>query len=138
MSRVGWIVSLVTAGVVLVVAGVVVFVNWPEEEVREPFTVSGMVSVMRPVGVGEACDLPSSYADIRSGAAVTISDGDGAVLAAGQLAPGAEWAAGECRFGINVPDVPAGHGRYGVKVADRPVLWFSESSISTQTVVLPM
>ena len=72
-----------------------------------------------PVGdTSEDCTGYSGYADIAAGAAVTVYDSAGKVVATGALGTGKPDSAA-CVFPVRVPEVPGGSKFYRVEVSHR-------------------
>lgn len=85
--------------------------------------------------VGQECWGRDGYQDIRDGAAVTVTDPAGKVLAISQLGAGAVAehptiaGAKTCLFEFTVPGVPAGAGIYGIEVSHRGAVRFEEARL---------
>ncbi len=68
--------------------------------------------------------------DIHAGAAVTVTDETGKVVALGELSPGRTTQVRiECTFDMIVFKVPPGHGFYGVEISHRGVVRFAEAKL---------
>lgn len=86
---------------------------------------------------GKPCSSKSEgYGDIREGAAVVVSDGDGKVLATGALGPGTVTLTGVrdfgyCAFPINVPAVPE-TAFYKVEVSHRGAQTYSLADMNAK------
>lgn len=84
---------------------------------------------------GDECWGHRGYDDIRGGAQVTITDSAGKVIGVGALDPGyvtydSTGAAYTCKFEFVVTGVKAGGGFYGVEVAHRGRVQFSEAALA--------
>ncbi|MCD7437290.1 hypothetical protein K4B79_03530 [Streptomyces lincolnensis] len=77
-------------------------------------------------GLG-GCTGSDGYDDIFEGAAVTVYDGAGTVIATGQLGDSTLDSDRTCRFGVAVADVPAGKGVYKVEVSHRGTVQLTET-----------
>jgi hypothetical protein len=86
---------------------------------------------------GEPCAAGSGgYADIASGTQVTVTDGDGTVIAIGTLGDGVtphtpdvwagDWEYPPCLFPFTIEGVPDSGTIYGIEVSHRGVIQFSE------------
>ncbi|MEU9737202.1 hypothetical protein [Streptomyces sp. NPDC048002] len=64
------------------------------------------------------CQGADGYADIFEGAAVTVYDAAGTVIATGSLGE-SSLAGGKCSFEVNIADVPRGESFYQVEVSHR-------------------
>lgn len=73
------------------------------------------------------------YEDIRQGASVTVTDSAGKVVALGALKPGKPVVisdrATNCLLRFEISNVPAGLEFYGIEVAHRGVVRFSEKDL---------
>ena len=76
------------------------------------------------------------YDDIHKGASVVIYDADGKKLAVGALKAGKGGESGLCMFDFDVPDIPSGKGPYGVEVASRGEVSFTEKQADSIVVSL--
>ncbi|HEY9251559.1 MAG TPA: hypothetical protein VIP06_02790 [Nocardioides sp.] len=86
-------------------------------------------------GVGNSCDTDGGYSDIRRGAQVTVRDGDGKVLALGELGWGSVYAvqadkATQCRFEFTVAKVPDSKEFYSVEVSHRGEVRFDRDKLN--------
>ncbi|MFB7341863.1 hypothetical protein [Streptomyces hydrogenans] len=81
---------------------------------------SGVVSD----GTG-GCEGSNGFDDITEGAAVTVYDASGTVVATGELGESTRQG-GACSFDVLVPDVPTGEGFYQVEVTHRGTIQLSE------------
>lgn len=100
------------------------------------FTLGGKLTLKWSTGAFERneaglCAGSGGYADITGGAAVTITDQAGTVIATGQLGNGSadvDTSTGTpiaCAFSFSVPHVPDGKTFYGVQVSHRGAVQFS-------------
>jgi hypothetical protein len=80
---------------------------------------------------GSGCAGQGGYSDIASGAAVTITNATGAMVALGRLEDPQLASLGECTFSFSVPDVPAGDGFYGVEVSHRGSVKYAEADLAS-------
>jgi hypothetical protein len=67
---------------------------------------------------GSTCQGSDGYDDIREGLGVTLTDGDGKVLATSSLGPGTPNGLGDCEFTFSLGGVPE-VASYSVEVGDR-------------------
>ncbi|MEV7121714.1 hypothetical protein [Kitasatospora griseola] len=65
------------------------------------------------------CAGSGGYSDIRTGAAVTVYNESGTVLATGTLGPGSPKGAHGCVFTVTVSEVPKGPKFYQVEISHR-------------------
>ncbi|MFH8717485.1 hypothetical protein [Streptomyces zaomyceticus] len=72
------------------------------------------------------CEGSDGFEDITEGAAVTVYDASGTVVATGGLGESTREGT-TCRFEVLVPDVPTGRGFYKVEITHRGTLQISES-----------
>ncbi|MFE5300692.1 hypothetical protein [Streptomyces sp. NPDC056632] len=72
------------------------------------------------------CKGSDGFDDITEGAAVTVYDASGTVIATGGLGESTKTGT-TCRFDVLVPDVPTGQGFYKVEITHRGTLQISES-----------
>ncbi|MFI0721686.1 hypothetical protein [Streptomyces sp. NPDC021224] len=91
-----------------------------------PFTLLGTLSLSHAVDLDEeaaSCAGSGGYDDIVQGAAVTVYDATGTVVATGSLGEGLRGQAGyssaACEFPVTVLGVPAGRTFYAVEIAHR-------------------
>ncbi|MEV4281886.1 hypothetical protein [Actinoplanes xinjiangensis] len=63
----------------------------------------------------DGCAGQGGYKDITTGAAVTITDATGAIVALGRLDSASLTSMINCTFSFSVSDVPADQGFYGVE-----------------------
>jgi hypothetical protein len=99
------------------------------------FTLTGKLTLKWSRGAfvrdeSGACAGSGGYSDISSGAAVTIADQTGTVIATGQLGDGHADVSDagspiDCVFSFTVPNVPDGKTFYGVTVSHRGAIQFS-------------
>jgi hypothetical protein len=73
---------------------------------------------------GQGCEGRGGYKDIAEGAAVTVYDGGGAVVATGSLGSGV-MVGSSCRFTLYVEQVPEGADFFQVEVSHRGKLTLS-------------
>ncbi|WP_234338298.1 hypothetical protein [Streptomyces sp. NRRL F-5727] len=71
------------------------------------------------------CEGSEGFDDIAEGAAVTVYDAAGTVIATGALGESTR-AGTACSFEVIVPDVPAGEGFHKVEITHRGTLQISE------------
>ncbi|MEU8684225.1 hypothetical protein [Streptomyces sp. NPDC048611] len=88
------------------------------------FTLRGKMTLTGdhiPSGdTGEQCTGYKGYDDISEGAAVTVYDTSGKLIAKGALGAGkSDDVSGVCEFDATVPDVPKGEKFYQVEVSHR-------------------
>ena len=122
------------AALLLVVVGVGVYFGvraLAGGDKDEPFDLVGTVALRTDslttsgLPAGFECAGRGDYSDIGPGAAVTVSDETGTLLAKGTLAS----SIGDnklCVFTFNVPDVPAGAKFYQVQVSNRDATSYTE------------
>ena len=101
------------------------------------FAASGTLDLAAPLiyaTPGAACSGTGGYADIKSGAQVSITDAGGKVVALGILTPGlavdkypSVTGCELCRFAFAVADIPGGDSIYGVQVSHRGVVQFKRA-----------
>jgi hypothetical protein len=72
------------------------------------------------------CKGGDGYSDILEGAAVTVYDAAGAVVATGYLGESTR-EGGTCRFDVSVSDVPVGRRFYKVEVSHRGTVQLTEA-----------
>ncbi|MFD3537016.1 hypothetical protein [Streptomyces sp. NPDC058664] len=72
------------------------------------------------------CEGSDGFDDITEGAAVTVYDASGTVIATGGLGESTRTGT-TCRFDVLVPGVPTGQGFYKVEVTHRGTLQISEN-----------
>lgn len=101
-------------------------------------TAGGTVSLHGSVTVSDedsltftrqVCEGQGGYADMRAGATVTVTDGDGNVVALGELAAGTARGYGVCVWEFRIDGIPTGRRFYGVEVSRRGMLRVSESEL---------
>jgi len=98
------------------------------------FTAKGSVAVTDGAvrsNPGTPCRLIGDFGDIRAGAEVVVSDGSGKTVALSKLATddGTTGSANECIHHFSVPDVPGGLGIYGIDIAKRGRVQYTEAQI---------
>ncbi|OLT21124.1 hypothetical protein BJF78_08725 [Pseudonocardia sp. CNS-139] len=101
------------------------------------FPVRGTVTLAdaRASADGASCRGAGLYTDVREGAAVTVADPMGAVVATGALGPGRPMsqvsAAGltTCTFAFAVADVPAGSAFYLVEVGRHGAVTYRDADL---------
>ncbi|GHJ95958.1 hypothetical protein SNE510_54770 [Streptomyces sp. NE5-10] len=71
------------------------------------------------------CEGGNGFDDITEGAAVTVYDASGTVVATGELGESTR-EGGACSFDVTVPDVPTGENFYQVEVTHRGTIQLSE------------
>jgi len=79
------------------------------------------------------CQGGDGYDDIFEGAAVTVYDGAGTVIATGELGESTLEGEGTCRFDVAVGNVPTGRGFYKVEVSHRGTVQLSETEAESGT-----
>lgn len=149
-SRPGWLIPVLAAAVVLVLAagGTAVWaLTRDSAPVKAPAAAPTSASVVTLAGElrisiyahtttgGPCVPNETGYADIRQGAQVTVTDSAGKVLALGQLDAGtvkedptlAELS--DCVFSFRVSGVPLGAGIYGVEVSHRGKIQVPEADL---------
>jgi len=93
------------------------------------FDLTGsMTLTSSSVTVSSGCGGVSGYDDIRQGAAVTVYDESGKVLATGALGAGTPKGLHGCDFTVTVRDVPKGSKFYQVEVSHRGKINLSSSA----------
>lgn len=91
------------------------------------FTAEGTLGIVAADSTTSDCSSGTGgYDDIHEGASVVIYDASGKKLAVGALEAGKKRESGLCVFDFEVPDIPAGAGPYGVEVASRGQVSFTE------------
>jgi len=104
----------------------------------EPITVSGKVTLTGPnfEWSPDSCRGRKVLANIAQGAPVVITDSSGEMAKTGFLSDGEPILdpddgsrADACMFRFNVGGVPAGKGSYGVEVAGRDPVQFTEAQL---------
>ncbi|WP_051365092.1 hypothetical protein [Rhodococcus sp. JG-3] len=121
--------SLATIIVGGIITGGVLLLNRDSEP--ETFTVAGSMSLTKGSGwdsISTGCVGDGGYDDIRSGAAIKISDESGTVLATGRL-EGGQIDSGMCTFPFMVDGVPAGEAFYEIEVSHRGGLTYDEAEM---------
>jgi hypothetical protein len=88
------------------------------------------------------CTPADGYADVTSGAQVTVTDDTGRSVAVGQLDVGvvekpASGGFPVCAFSFHV-DVPAGHPLYGVEVGHRGKVTFTARQLATSEIEMSL
>jgi hypothetical protein len=96
------------------------------------FTATGTVavdddSVTR--SAGSVCFVSGTYPDVVAGAQVVITDAASKTVAIGALGPGRADDQHDCVFPFSVRGVPSGLGFYGVEVAHRGRVQFTEAEM---------
>lgn len=82
-------------------------------------------------GTTSDCAGADRYIGLRGGAAVTVSDGGGRLLATGSLGPGTGGAPRACRFDFSLVDVPDA-SIYRLSVGDRQIASFGYANMQVQ------
>jgi hypothetical protein len=77
---------------------------------------------------GAVCFVSGVFPDIATGTAVIITDASATTVAIGALSAGTG-DSNVCVFRFAVPNVPAGKGFYGVEVASRGRVQFTEAEM---------
>lgn len=115
----GVIIGFLTA-VLLVVLGVGGFFGVNYYKKTRPFAMSGTLTVYSGIGLtgGANCRGTGGYGDIGPGAAISVSDESGTLLAKGQLEIGSG-ESGWCTWPFRITDVPGGKKFYKVEVSHR-------------------
>lgn len=105
-----------------------------------PVTVSGELVLQRgqfswQSAADPTCSGLNGFSDLAAGAQVTVTDAAGKTLAVGSLGRGtaegitSDGRATTCSLPFKVAGVPGGVGPYGVEVAHRGVVRFSEGEL---------
>ncbi len=113
------------------------------------FTLDGKMTLKWSRGAFERdnsglCAGSGGYSDITGGAAVTITDQAGTVIATGQLGNGSadvDSSTGtpvDCVFSFSVPHVPDGRTFYGVTVSHRGAVQFDAGNAKSGDVALSL
>lgn len=117
-ARPAWIIPVVAAAVVLVLAvgglGTWLYLGSRSIDVAGDITVASLDSVR---SVGGTCTTSGGYADIKTGAQVVVKDATGNVVATTTLGPGTG-VGGTCTFPFRI-EVPSGSDFYGVELGRR-------------------
>jgi len=84
------------------------------------------------------CRGQGGFDDLALGAAVTITDASGAVVAVSQLSGmnAGDGMQGTCELAFSVPNIPAGKGFYGVEVSHRGAVKYEEAKLKAGPVEL--
>jgi hypothetical protein len=111
------------------------------------FTVHGSITLVGPYSnsatntPGEVCTPVPGYNDLSPGAAVTLSDPQGHVVATGALQAGVvvESQTGnghpDCRFVFEIDDVPADLTLYGFTIGHRSTIELPRSEVATEVLL---
>jgi hypothetical protein len=96
-------------------------------------TIQGDVTLFRGVTNldGVLCEGRGEFAEVHSGAQVTVTDAAGKVVALGRLGPGKLHGGGICQWQFVVSGVPRGQDFYGVEIAHRPRVSYTEADLSS-------
>jgi hypothetical protein len=78
----------------------------------------------------DGCAGQDGYSDISTGAAVTVTDGTGAIVGLGRLDSAQLTSTDDCTFSFSVADVPAGKNFYGVEVTHRGAVKYAEADLA--------
>jgi hypothetical protein len=99
----------------------------------QTLTVSGTLALTTDdlLTTASGCAGENGYDDITDGAAVTITDATGAVVALGNLAGSQLSGAAECDLYFLVSDVPTGKSFYGIEVSHRGSVKFTEAELAS-------
>jgi hypothetical protein len=84
---------------------------------------------------GAPCQGEGGFGDLRAGAKVDVRDKAKAVVASGELAPGAVDGRA-CVFMFTITGVPGGRGPYEVTLGPRPGTLYTESDLSSTAINL--
>lgn len=90
------------------------------------FTMTGMLTMSSPKTVQNNCTGVGGYDDIAPGAAITVTDDKGAIVAVGRLGRGLVHNY-NCEYEFEVPAVPGFRDFYGVEVTHRGIVTYPES-----------
>jgi hypothetical protein len=97
----------------------------------EKHTIEGSITLVDLDGYGDdfagGCEGTGGYSDISAGAAVTVRDGEGSMLATSDLDSGEDDGFG-CTFPFTVQDVPNAHF-YEIEVSHRGSLSYSKDEM---------
>jgi hypothetical protein len=114
--RTGLIAAIAIGLVVLVAGGVTAwYLTRPGS-----FTVRGSITL---AAAGTSCS-GTAFRDISQGVQVKVTAENGTILGVGGLQPGAA-----CVWDFTIPGVPAGHHWYGVTIAQRGTVQFTEAQM---------
>lgn len=120
----GWM--LIGAAGLLVVQGVITGAVLTIGSLSGGLTVSGTLAMTN--AATDPCSPGGGYSDIHPGAQVTVTDPAGKTLGVGQLDDGNDYGGG-CIFSFSVGGVPAGAKFYGIEVAHRGIVQFTEEAV---------
>lgn len=81
---------------------------------------------------GDPCNGTGGYRDIRSGARITVRDGDGSVLGASSMSIGTREDILRCRFEWEVPDIGHDADFYEVTIGNRAPVTYSHAELDGQ------
>jgi hypothetical protein len=142
-SRPGWLVPVLVAAAVLVLAlgGVATWALLRTPASAAPvaapapatFGIAGKLTLHgadRNLGQG-VCAGNGGYGDLDRGTTVVVTDPNGTVVGVGKLDFGRRDADGVfCEFPFHVDNVPAGLGFYGIEVSHRGAVKFAEADLA--------
>jgi hypothetical protein len=116
------------AAVLLAAIGVGAYFGITHYTKSKPFTLHGTLTLHGATSVipGTGCQGKGGYQDIGPGAAVTVTDESGSLLAKGKLERGSEYPE-FCVMGFDVDGVPAGKKFYKVEVSHRGQMSYTEA-----------
>jgi hypothetical protein len=97
------------------------------------FALNGVLQLTdsRVVVSNGTCSGTGGYADITTGASITVSDASHTTVATGELGVG-QGGAGSCTFTFTISDVPDSSAFYSVEVTHRGQVTFSRDVLRTQ------
>lgn len=127
--------TLALAGVVLLVLLAAGVGTWALLTRSDGLTVEGTLTLttdsdgIATVNLSTECAGRGGYADIREGAAVTVTGPSGQVLGVGHLGKGRSTSQYSCRFPFTV-SVSPGQGFYGIEVARRGKVQYAEGDLA--------
>lgn len=85
------------------------------------FTVHGTITLAT---TGTSCSGPA-FRDISEGVQVTVTAENGTILGVGSLTR----STASCKWDFTIGDIPAGHHWYGVTIAQRGTVQFTEAQM---------
>jgi hypothetical protein len=120
------LVMAIAAVIVLALAGA--GIHWATSS--GGLTVTGTLELSHREDVDGHCDtgLPG-FTDIRGGAQIVVTDGEGKTLAIGRLGTGTAAKKALCLYGFTIEDVPGDADFYAIEVAHRGKVQYSRADL---------